>query len=73
MNDSAFRDNRYDHMTPGQVWDTLVGSQTVAEFLGGDTVSAAVESYVWNSPMCSDLTSDERTCVAAALATYCDR
>lgn len=68
--------NRYATMTPNEVWELFVGSQSVAEFMElspDKTPAQAATEYVHESEMCADLwddDSDDHAVVASKLAEH---
>ena len=62
-----------DRLTPDQAWEGFVGSQSTTEFMRlspGMTPTQSCRQYVAESPVCADLTSDDRRRVAELLAAH---
>lgn len=64
-------DPRIDTMTPAQAYEVYVGEQSVAEFAAdSDDIGALCERYVEQSPLCAELTEDQREQLSALLVRY---
>ena len=64
--------NRIENMTPDEAWNGYVGSQSTREFVAfaGRAASKAVRDYTCDSPLCADLTDEERTTLASRLLDH---
>jgi hypothetical protein len=62
--------NRYENMSPAEIWDRLVGEQSPQDWA---SIDMDPHVYIESSPLCADLSSDERATAAAALERQIER